>query len=135
MSEVVDTVRLGHHDGAPMLGEHREIIGMPIGFGPVDADDHVGATAAQPSVDGVAGRGLGISRDRVFEIEDDRVGAAGGRFVETVWAVAGHKEHAACGSERVLHAVQRRTAGRWLATILSTTSLAVSAHAVVPPLA
>ena len=67
----------------------------------------------QPLRDRVARRGLGRRRDRVLEVEHDRVGAAGQRLGEALGPVAGHEQvgaRQACHAQTASGGAQRRDA-------------------------
>ncbi len=128
-------MRLGHHHCALPLRQHLQIIGAPRGIGTVDPHQHLDAGAQK-----VAHRHtrsvLVADGDGVLEIQHRDIRTAGDGLGEAVGSVAGGDEQdAARSGDATGKAAQRSTAGLWEATILSTTSFAVSAHAVVPPLA
>ena len=53
--------------------------------------------------DGGAGGLLGLGRDRVFEIENQRIGRQGARLFEGARVRARHKQDAAAGADRRGH--------------------------------
>jgi len=94
--EVRGTVRLRHHDPVePRRDDRREVVEREAGVERIDP--HPEAPVARPArVEGVAheaARGrLVLRRDRVLEVEDQRVGAGALRAGEFPLAVAGGEE-------------------------------------------
>ena len=84
------------------LGGGVDVVEPPLGVEPVDADDDL--ARAEP-----AGRHrrhhlrprrfLAVGRDRIFEVEDDRVGRQRARLLDRAGVRARHVEHAAARSD------------------------------------
>lgn len=117
-----------------MRRQHREIVSEPVGIGTVDSDDDLGA-GTQKGFDRSTGGFLAVDGYRVLQIQDRDIRAAAKRFGEALWPISRNEQRAARGRNAVGESAQAVTAGLWAAIIFSTTILAVSAQAVVPPFA
>ena len=76
--ELVRVADLGHQDGVgPRLTGGGQVVGMPGRVDAVDAHHHLARPEAA-DLHGVhdllAGRRLGVGRDHILEVEDDRIG-------------------------------------------------------------
>ena len=100
--------RLAHRIGALDLGQEHAIDrhlgrGDEVGVAPgarqrIDAQQRLAlaiATLAQRGGDGVARARLGVGRDGILEIEDQRIGRQRARLLQRARVGAGHIEHRA----------------------------------------
>ena len=108
--------RLAHRIGALDLGDQHGVGARPrrrgeIGLAPrgrqrVDAHDRLAraiAACPQRGAHLLARARLGLGRDRVLEVEDQRIGRQALRLVERARIGARHVEHAATGTDRSRH--------------------------------
>lgn len=130
-----NTVRLGNHHRCLVAGKHFQVVVTPWGVRPVHPHHELNAGADQIVVHRRARSVLVGDRNGVLQVQDNDVRAAGEGLGKSIGPVAGDEQDAARGGDPLGETAQRNTAGLWAATIFSTTIFAVSAHAVVPPLA
>ncbi len=93
--------RLGQHDGVRFCRRHGVEIGVgETGLQTVDAHHEIGPVCAggrflQKRRRTVAGTRLAIERNRIFQVDDQRIGAARHRTIEFLGAVGRHEKQRA----------------------------------------
>ena len=121
---------LGHQDGVgPDRGRCPQVVHTPGGLDGVDADDELAPPVAATfhgRANVGARRHLAFRRDRVFEVEDQRVGGKSLRLFQRALVRARHVEHAAARTDghRVSPLVRRTLARVAAKTKASAHSLA-----------